>query len=154
ADVAAICCRLDGLPLALELAALRTRLFAPKTLLARLDARVEARLDLLTGGPADVAPHQRTLRTTLAWSYALLASDAQQLFRRLAVFVGGIPLAAVRSVCAGMEAGMEAGVKAGEEPSWLLDHLGSLVDHGLVFRLQTNSGDAPRFSMLETIREF
>ena len=95
ATIAAICRRLDGLPLALELAAVRIKLLSPTALLARLD-RV---LPLLIGGPQDLPVRQQTLRQTVAWSYDLLSAADQQLFRRLAVFTGGWTLEAARAIC-------------------------------------------------------
>jgi predicted ATPase len=92
--IAEICIRLDGLPLAIELAAARTRLFSPHALLSRL----EHRLDVLTGGARDVPARQQTLRATIAWSYHLLAPQEQQLFRHLSVFVAGCELPAVEAI--------------------------------------------------------
>ncbi len=130
--VAEICARLDGLPLAIELAAARVRTLAPAEILARL----ERRLELLAGGPRDVPARQRTLRDTLLWSYDLLAPVDQRLFARLAVFAGGWPLAAADGVCCG---DLEVGAAAG---------LQSLAEKNLV--LPEADG---RFGMLETIRE-
>ena len=93
--VAEICRRLDGLPLALELAAARIKILSPVALLARL----EQRLELLTGGPRDLPARQQTLRNTIAWSYGLLSAADQTLFARLSVFVGGCSLAAVAAIC-------------------------------------------------------
>ncbi len=125
--VAEICRRLDGLPLAIELAAARTKVLSPPALLERLDQR----LPVLTGGARDVPDRQRTLRDTIAWSYELLDVTEQMLFARLAVFVGGFTLDDAEQVC-------EAD----------LDTLTSLVEKSLV-----RQGD-DRFRMLETIREY
>lgn len=133
-DVAAICRKLDGLPLAIELAAARSRLFSPNDLLARL----ERPLAVLTGGPRDVPVRQRTLRNTVAWSYDLLGADEQQLFRQLGVFRGGWTLEAARAVT-GPRVDVEAGLEA-------------LIEHSLVLVHETT--DRRRFGMLETIREF
>ncbi|MDQ3589026.1 MAG: tetratricopeptide repeat protein, partial [Actinomycetota bacterium] len=144
--VAEICARLDGLPLAIELAAARIRLLPPQALLARLDQR----LKVLTGGVRDRAVRQQTLRGAIDWSYNLLVAAEQTLFARLAVFVGGCSLEAVEAVC---------GSEAEEQvETSVLERLASLVDNSL---LVTRSGasahredEEPRFTMLETIREY
>ncbi len=142
--VAEICHRLDGLPLAIELAAARVGVLPPRTLLARLNAR----LKLLTGGARDLPARQRTLRDAIAWSYDLLADPERALFRRLAVFTGGWTLEAAEAVAA---AGGEDGVDT-------LDGLTSLVNKSLVRGTGLSGEDGPdevlRFGMLETIREF
>jgi predicted ATPase/transcriptional regulator with XRE-family HTH domain len=138
--VAAICARLDGLPLAIELAAARLGLLAPAELLERLAAR----LPLLTSGPRDLPERQRTLRAAIAWSHDLLNSGEQALFRRLAVFSGGATLAAIESVCA----------PPAPLSVELLDWLGGLVEQGLVRREFADADAPPRFSMLETVREY
>ncbi len=131
--VGAICRRLDGLPLALELAAARLRLLSPEALLDRLDRA----LQLLTSGSRDTPARQQTLRATIDWSHSLLDEQEQRLFRRMAVFVGGCTLADVEAVCA----------DRGEE---VLDELESLVDKALV----QLDGQGDRFRMLQTIGEY
>jgi predicted ATPase/transcriptional regulator with XRE-family HTH domain len=136
--VAGICGRLDGLPLALELAAPRIKLLPPTALLTRLDRG----LPLLTSGGRDAPARHQTLRTTIAWSYSLLDAPERTLFRRLSVFAGGCTLEAVESVAALL----------GERPVDVLNELGSLVDKSLL-QVRDQAGE-PRFTMLETIREF
>ena len=131
--IAAICRHLDGLPLAIELAAARLRHFTPRELRARLSPA----LPLLSDGPADAPARLRTMRQAIAWSYDLLAPEEQTLFRRLAVFVGGFTIEAAEGVAGG---------------STTLALLASLVDASLLLR--TESGGETRFRMLETIREF
>jgi predicted ATPase/DNA-binding XRE family transcriptional regulator len=142
AAVAEICRRLDGLPLAIELAAAKVKLFSPKALLDRL----ELRLPLLSGGARDLPERQQTLRDTVAWSYELLGPTERALFGRLAVFAGGFSLEAAEAVCG---PGM---------PEEVLEILASLVDNSLVVsRVEAASepgGDEPRFAMLETVREY
>ncbi|HEY0606505.1 MAG TPA: tetratricopeptide repeat protein [Herpetosiphonaceae bacterium] len=138
-SVAAICVRLDGLPLAIELAATRTRLFTPQTLLERLHDR----LAVLTGGPQDLPDHQQTLRSAIARSHELLTGGEQELFRRLSIFAGGCTLAAVEAVCQ---------EPTGECAATILDRLASLIDKSLLRR--ESGDDEPRFAMLETIREY
>jgi predicted ATPase len=139
--VAEICRRLDGLPLAIELAAARARLLPPQALLARLSDR----LGVLTGGPRDLPERQRTLKNTLDWSYALLSSDEQALFARLGVFAGTFGLPAVEAVYA------DAGAPGQPKPP-VIDTLSSLLGSSLV-QAETG-GDEPRFRLLETIREY
>jgi predicted ATPase/class 3 adenylate cyclase len=135
--IAEICYRLDGLPLAIELAAARVRMLPPEALLSRL----EKRLPLLTGGARDAPARQRTLRDTVAWSYDLLGPEDQILFRRLAVFVGGATLEALERV-ANADRGLD-----------VFEGLERLLEHNLVRQEQGADGE-PRFTMLETIREF
>jgi predicted ATPase/class 3 adenylate cyclase len=137
--VAEICARLDGLPLAIELAAARVRLLSPEALLGRLSSR----LTVLTGGAADLPARQHTLRSTIAWSYDLLDAAEQQLFRRLAVFRGGRSLEAIEAVCNA----------AGDLQIDLLDGVDSLITKSLL-RQQAGAGGEQRFVMLETIHEF
>jgi predicted ATPase/DNA-binding CsgD family transcriptional regulator len=141
AAVAGICASLDGLPLAIELAAARTRLFTPAALLARLDRR----LPVLTEGPMDAPIRQRTLRSTIGWSFDLLSERDQRVFAWLGVFAGGFTLAAAEAVA------IDPG-----DPNGGLDVLTSL-DHLVEQNVLTVAADAdgePRFRMLETIREF
>ncbi len=153
--VAAICARLDGLPLALELAAPRLKLLPPKALLARLDHC----LPLLSDGAGDLPVRQRTMRDAIAWSYHLLPSDEQTLFRHLAVFVGGCAVDAVQAVCMGRRG------DAAEAEDDVLRWLGSLLDKNLVSREDEclaereemgarDDDDLPRMNMLETIHEY
>jgi predicted ATPase/class 3 adenylate cyclase len=139
ADVVAICRRLDGLPLAIELAAARVRILSPAALLARLNQR----LSILTGGARDLPERQQTLRAAIAWSYDLLVPPERALFARLAVFAGGCTLEAAEAVCGA----------AGGLPLDLLDGIDSLVQKSLL-RQEEGPGGEPRFTMLETIREF
>jgi predicted ATPase/class 3 adenylate cyclase len=153
--VAEICARLDGLPLAIELAAARVRTLSPEAMLRRL----ERRLPLLTGGARDLPAHQQTLRDAIAWSYDLLSEAEQQLFRRLGVFAGGWTLEAAETVCDGGTSGEPriASVKPEHSPlvpvDSILDRLDSLTAKNLVLQQQMADGE-PRFSMLETIREY
>jgi predicted ATPase/class 3 adenylate cyclase len=135
--VAGICARLDGLPLAIELAAARIKLFTPQQILERL----ESRLGLLTRGSRDLPARQRTLRDTIDWSYNLLDDDERRLFTRLGVFSGGRSLDAVEAVCAPGLA-TEA-----------LDGLESLLNKSLLNQEEGPAGE-PRFTMLETIHEY
>jgi predicted ATPase len=141
--VAEICRRLDGLPLAIELAAARVRLLPPQALLARLGQQ----LGLLTGGARDLPERQRTLRNTLDWSYGLLSASEQALFARLGVFASPFSLPAAEAVGADSPAPGQA-----KEPGPVLETLGSLVDSSLV-QPETRGGE-PRFSLLETIRQY
>lgn len=149
--VVEICRRLDGLPLALELAAARSKVLSPQALLARLTSS----LSVLTGGARDLPSRQRTLRDAIAWSYDLLTPEDQALFRRLAVFSGGFTLEAAEAVAGRANAaGQAAGGELERFPTLLsssavLDGIASLVDTSLLQR-----DDEDRFSMLETIREF
>ena len=137
ATVGRIAERLDGLPLAIELAAARVRVLPPEAILERLDDS----LALLVSGSRDVPDRQRTLRATIAWSHELLSEPARRLFAVCSVFRGGIDLTALEEVCSA----------AGSGDS-LLDPVTELVDHSLLRR--ADHGEAPRFAMLETVREF
>ncbi len=160
AAVAEICARLDGLPLALVLAAARIKLLSPQQLLRRL----ERRLPLLTSGARDLEARQRTLQDTLDWSYELLSAEERRLFRRLAVFAGGFTLAAAEAVCTEPVGAAPLGVD-------VLEGLGALVDHSLVQPWTVGSADGgeragrgngeegegteePRFRLLYVVREY
>jgi excisionase family DNA binding protein len=145
ATVAEICRRLDGLPLAIELAAARIAVLPPAALLARLNRR----LPLLIGGPRDLPARLRTMRDAIAWSYDLLSPAEQALFRHLSVFVGGFNLEAAEWVT-GPEASGDR--REAETPS-ALDLVSSLVGKSLLQRMNENDQE-PRFTMLETIREY
>jgi non-specific serine/threonine protein kinase len=138
--LARVCRRLDGLPLAIELAAACIRLFPPRTILARL----EQQLPLVAGGFRDAPARQQTLRDTIAWSYGLLAPGEQALLRRVSIFKGGWTLD-----------GAEAVAASACEPSGIdvLQGLATLIEHNLIQSQEWVDG-TPRFTMLETIREF
>jgi tetratricopeptide (TPR) repeat protein len=137
--VAQICSRLDGLPLAIELAAVRTRMFSPSEILSKL----EKRLDLLTAIARDLPARHQTLRKSIEWSYCLLSPAEQKLFRRLSVFTGGCSLESAEAVC---DARSDLELD-------LLDGLSSLVDNNLLQQSEQQFGGL-RFTMLETIREY
>lgn len=138
AAVAAICRRLDGIPLAIELAAARTRLMTPAQILDRLDQRFQ----LLTGGNRTAEPRQQTLRAAIAWSYDLLSPDEQAFLQRLAVFRGGWTIEAAAAVCGDVA-----------EDEWMATELLShLVDKSLVVASETDGG--MRFGLLESVRAF
>ncbi|MGH9400305.1 MAG: protein kinase domain-containing protein [Thermoanaerobaculia bacterium] len=137
--IAEICARLDGLPLAIELAAARVKLLPPTAMRSRLASR----LQLLTGGARDLPPRQQTLRGAIDWSHDLLDAAEQKLFRRLSVFVGGCTLEAVEAVCNAKE----------DLEKDMLETMASLVDKSLVQQVEAPGGE-PRSVMLETIREY
>jgi len=145
AAVAQICRRLDGLPLAIELAAAKVRLLPPQALLARLSDR----MGLLTGGPRDLPERQQTLRNTLEWSFGLLSPGEQALLARLGVFADSFGLPAVEAVSGDSANPTAAGPAQARQ---VMDTLESLVDNSLV-RTETRRGQA-RFRLLETIREY
>ncbi|HEX3819695.1 MAG TPA: protein kinase [Candidatus Sulfotelmatobacter sp.] len=137
--VAAICARLDGLPLAIELAAARIKLLSPSAMLTRL----ESRLNLLTGGARDLPSRQQTLRSTVDWSYGLLNSAEQTLLRRLSVFAGGCTLEGAEAVC---DTKSDLGLD-------ILDGMASMVDKSLAQQVEQGHAET-RFLMLSTIREY
>ena len=137
--IAAICARLDGLPLAIELAAARSRILSP----SQIRARLESRLDLLVGGGLDLPARQQTLRQAIAWSHDLLSDGDKRLFRRLAVFAGSCTLEGAEAVC-----------NPRQDPGLsVLEGMSSLVDKSLVQPVDEAQGE-PRFAMLETVREY
>jgi predicted ATPase len=152
--VAEICARLDGLPLAIELAAARSKLFSPQALLTRL----EPRLTLLSGGARDLPARQQTMRSTIDWSYNLLGAREQMLFRRLAVFVGGCALEAAEAVCKlrienkELRTGLRDDSLLNSQFS-ILNSIEVLLDNSLLRREAHSDGEA-RFLMYETIREY
>jgi predicted ATPase/DNA-binding CsgD family transcriptional regulator len=137
--IAEICVRLEGLPLAIELAAARINLLPPRALLERL----EHRLDVLTGGGRDVPARQQTLRNAITWSYELLNAEEQRLFRCLSIFVGGCTLETIETIYANVRAGASS----------VLDGAASLIDKSLLQQVESE-GREPRLLMMETIREY
>jgi predicted ATPase len=150
--VAEICRRLDGLPLAIELAAARVKLFAPNAILERL----ENSLNLLTAGASDAPERQRTMRDTIRWSYDLLKPDEQFLFRRLAVFAGGFSVEAAESVVScslSVAENQPRTTDNGQRTTDVLNLLESLIDNNLLVSNELPSGGV-RLRMLEVVREF
>ena len=137
--IASICVRLEGLPLALELAAARIKLLSPQALLSRLSHR----LQVLTMGRRDAPLRQQTLRNTIQWSYDLLSVEEQTLFRRLCIFVGGCTLEAVDAIYTALD----------DDPAGVFDGIASLLDKNLIQRAEQED-EEPRLQVLETIREF
>jgi predicted ATPase len=149
--VAEICQRLDGLPLAIELAAVRVRAFTPQTMLTHLDHHTGASLRFLTAAPRNLPPHQKTLRRAIDWSCQLLAPGDQRLLRRLGVFVGGWTLLAAQTVCGQGTEGESSDAQTAR--SAVADSLARLVEHNLAQEAEGPQGES-RYSLLETIREY
>ena len=159
--IAEICSRLDGLPLAIELAAIRVKLLSPPALLSRL----EKRLQVLTGGAQDLPVRQQTMYNTINWSYELLNPYEQRTFRLLSVFSGGCTLAAMQTVCEaegirdrglGMSSSTSESLVPNPQPSApvdVLDLATSLANKSLL-RVVENNSEEPRLMMLETVREY
>ncbi len=153
-DIASICRRLDGLPLAIELAAARLNMFTPQALLQRLNDA----LNFLTTGDVDMPERQRTIRACIAWSYNLLDAQEKMLFRRLAVFAGGCTAASAEALYSVFLPSARPSTKKGRRPATLArrpfhDLLASLIDNSLL-RTQGQPDGEPRFSMLEIVREY
>jgi tetratricopeptide (TPR) repeat protein len=148
--VAQLCRRLDGLPLAIELAAARVRFLPPDALLARLGGA----LPLLSGGARDAPPHHRSLRAALEWSYSLLAPEERVLFRRLAVFAGGCTPEAATAVCVGED--VRGSLRPAPHEVDAFETLAVLVEHSLVGPepVATSPAEGPRLAMLETVRAY
>ncbi len=138
-SVVEICRRLDGLPLALELAAMRLKLFSPRALLKRLDRK----LDILSSSSEAIPDRHKTLRSAIDWSYSLLQPEEQTLFRRLSVFSGGCTIEAAEDIC----------FSGYEDQFDIVELLSSLVDKSLVYRQDQEDGE-PRFHLLETLRTY
>jgi predicted ATPase len=143
--VAAICAHLDGLPLAIELVSVRTGMLPVEALLERLqDTHGQGHLDLLSSGPRDLPHRQKTLRGAISWSYDLLSSDEQVLFRRLGVFRGGFTLGAAEAICNARS----------DLPFDSFEGISQLLHKNLLKREIEQADNEPRYSMLETIREY
>jgi predicted ATPase/DNA-binding winged helix-turn-helix (wHTH) protein len=144
-SVAEICLRLDGLPLAIELAAARIKLMSPREILVRL----RSQLKLLTGGPSALPARQQTIRSTVEWSYNLLEEDEKVVFRRLSVFGGSFTIEAAESVCGVSEPGSDSLTDGSE----ILDPIASLINKSLLITKAQSDGGV-RFRMLEVVREY
>lgn len=153
--VAKICARLDGLPLAIELAASRSKFLNPAVLLARLEGSApnDGPLDVLSGGAQDLPARQQTMRRAIDWSYNLLNKSEQDLFRSLAVFVGGCTLDAAASVCGDTTNDYPLLTSPSHTAHTIADKLASLVSQSMLRQVQTPD-EAPRYVMLESLREY
>lgn len=152
AAIAELCVRLDGLPLAIELAVARVKLLTPQAMLAQITKGTNGSFfQLLNGGPRDASDRHQSLYATIAWSYELLSPTQQQLFRWLSIFVGGCSLEAIAAICSdGAEAALDAPTLSNVDDC--LNELSTLIDNCLVYQVASD-GDV-RFMLLETIREF
>lgn len=152
--VAEVCSHLEGLPLAIELAAGRATMYPPRTLASRLRAHSATVLAMSAAGMPDAPSHHKTLRATITWSYQLLDAEAQRIFRSLGVFVGGFSLAAAEVVCAGLpvDASDPLLITSGDDE--FLRHFETLLNHSLIRPADGGAEEDPRFDMLETLREF
>ncbi len=152
-SVAEVCAHLEGLPLAIELAAGRATMFTPRTLASRLRAHSADVLEMTSSTMRDAPRHHRTLRTTITWSYDLLDADAQRIFRSMGVFAGGFSLTAAEAVCDNLpvDAGDPSRIAGDDE--LFLQHFEKLLSHSLI-RQTSGDEDELRFELLETLREF
>jgi predicted ATPase/transcriptional regulator with XRE-family HTH domain len=153
--VAKICSHLDGLPLAIELAASRIKFLTPAEVLARLEepSPEGGQLDILAGGARDLPARQKTMRQTIDWSYNLLKEGEQSLFRHLAVFVGGCSPEAATAVCGNMTTDIMPLSLPAPAQHGLADKLGSLVEQSMLWHINTTEGEQ-RFGMIEALREY
>jgi predicted ATPase/DNA-binding XRE family transcriptional regulator len=152
--VAEVCAHLEGLPLAIELAAGRTTMFSPHTLASRLRAHSDEVLALRSAGARDAPSHHRTLRTTIDWSYQLLDADTQRAFRFMGVFAGGFTLAAAEAVCGGLPVDDNDPLRIAGTDDAFLRCFESLLAHNLVRQASSADEDEMRFDLLETLHEF
>jgi predicted ATPase/transcriptional regulator with XRE-family HTH domain/tetratricopeptide (TPR) repeat protein len=151
--VADICCRLDGLPLAIELAASRVRMFTPQTLASRLDHQIGAAIRTLSSGPRDLPARQQTLRAAIDWSYSLLTPEQQRLLLALAVFVNGATMLAAWVVATGADAEAIDLNQPPDVPDDFVADLQALLDHHLA-RQEAGADGEPRYTMLAMVREY
>jgi predicted ATPase/DNA-binding XRE family transcriptional regulator/uncharacterized protein YbjQ (UPF0145 family) len=152
--VAEICAHLEGLPLAIELAAGRTTMFTPRTIASRLRTRDAGVLTMGVHASLDAPNHHRTLHATIAWSYQMLDNDAKRIFRSMSVFAGGFSLPAAAAVCEGLplEASDPTRISGDDEP--FLRHFETLLNHNLIRRTSGETDEDMRFDLLQTLREF
>ncbi len=153
--VAKICAHLDGLPLAIELAASHSKFLSPEAILSRLEGSTpeDGPLDVLSGGPQDFPARQQTMRRTIDWSYDLLNKNEQDLFRRLSVFVGGCTLEEAAAVCGEWNSDRSPHPGSSPNSTVIAGRLTSLVDQSMLQQVHRN-GLELRFEMLETLREY
>jgi predicted ATPase/DNA-binding XRE family transcriptional regulator len=153
ATIAELCVRLDGLPLAIELAVARVKLLTPQAMLAQITSGANGSFfQLLNGGPRDASDRHQSLYATIAWSYELLSPSQQQLFRWLSIFAGGCSLEAITAICSHGSEQPDAGTTTLSSADDCLNELAALIDNCLVYQIAAD-GDV-RFMLLETIREF
>lgn len=152
--VAEICAHLEGLPLAIELAAGRTTMFTPRTLASRLRMRNDGVLAMGVHTPPDAPSHHRTLHATIAWSYQMLDDDAKRIFRNMGVFAGGFSLPAAAAVCDGLPVDAGDPMQIAGDDEQFLRGFETLLSHNLIRRASGDADDDMRFDLLQTLREF